>query len=1098
MNFHTDLSTPAYRTLVLAVSIAVTACGGGGENDAPFTGATNATGLPATAASSNGLAAQVETRNTNSPNDPAAEAGIAQTATLLPFTTVAGDAGSTADEPESLATFQAIKPAFKSEQVMLATQSVATSSQIVVQARAALAGNTGAQIEVRVDGNLVGTTEVRSTTYSDLTFQVASTTGAGIIDVVYVNDGTMSGEDRNLWVKSIAVNGTTYSSKDAAMSYDVGIGAAAFDGLNTLPGQEGLFWNGSLRLRLTASAIASLPTGPGYFVDQTAGSDGNVGSEAAPFKTLRRLQTVRLLTGQGFFLKCGQVWRESMALTNIQLIDGVAVAGYGSCSTTSKAVITGADNFSGSWSLAGGVWSRSLPAGTPIITRLTINGTSLRAARWPNQTDPNTAYSRIHASAGASNRVAKAEASALQSLQGRDIVGAVLHVRTSAWMIESRNVAAFDGSTGALTLDAATQYPVDPGEGYVLEGKRWMLDAAGEFFHDVATNTLYAIAPDAPTQSNMNAAEVEGSVRDTPLMLTSSSGVRVADLATRMGRKDGMLLRDMPAATVERIESTGNGRAGVSLIQDASKSGPIIRSSTFSNNWVLGIDALYAGSAQITANNVNATGTVAANGWSQAAIAVGPGASVIDNTVDGSAYHGIRFSGSNGSIVRGNTITNYCKRLSDCGGIYTWNGAKTTASQASIVESNQVLAAKANTDGAAGFGIEVVVGVFLDDYATGVTVRNNLIYGTPLGIEVHNGWSNTIEYNRVWLPTKAALVAAMDQNDKDWMVGNIFRGNQIVPMKTGSAMFPAMPTFQESHPIWFFNNLSGSTSISAGSNVFTGNQVVRLDGSLDGAHAWIRSNTEDTKMNSATWARFNTADAPTATPLTFAMYTLVLGPELVRGGSFDAGIGAWTTWFGASTTPGSVQASSGGAGCTGNCMRLLPGTNTDYLASPPFSMTANTPHVFSYVARLDQAATLRFPYIGRDATPYDSMATGAFSSSSKLSGVADEVIRYEGFFTAKASDPARVNLQSKTVGVPVFFDNVSVRELQGFSFSTAADWSALAYAPKSGTRTVSCSSLGWGNNCAIVTVDGTPVTLPTTLAAGTQQLYLRADSPWRR
>ena len=126
------------------------------------------------------------------------------------------------------------------------------------------------------------------------------------------------------------------------------------------------------------------------------------------------------------------------------------------------------------------------------------------------------------------------------------------------------------------------------------------------------------------------------------------------------------------------------------------------------------------------------------------------------------------------------------------------------------------------------------------------------------------------------------------------------------------------------------------------------------------------------------------------------------------------------------------------------------------------------------------------------------MATGPFSSSSKLSGVAGELIRYEAFFTAKANDPAQVYLPSKTVGVPVFYDNVSVRELTGFSFSTAADWSALAYAPRSGGRTVTCASLGWGSNCAAVGLDGAPVSLPATLAAGTQQLFLRADSVWRR
>lgn len=976
---------------------------------------------------------------------------------------------------------------------------VASASDIIVQARASVSGGVGALMEVRVDGQLVGSTEVRSSTYTSYVFQVTSTSGSGVVDVVFTNDATVSGTDRNLWVKSVTINGNSYTSTDTAMRYDIGAGTAAFDGQNTLPGQEGLFWNGSLRLTLpTTAAAAAAVSGDGYFIDQSIGSDANIGSAAAPFKTLARLQSVRLLAGQGIYLKCGQTWRESLALSDTQLVDRATVAGYGSCSPASKAVISGADNFSGGWTLSGNIWSRGVPAGTPQIARLTVNGTSLRTARWPNQVGAGSSYALTPAGSPSSATVVRTGASDLSTLTGRDLVGAVLHARTSAWMIETRKVASFDGTAGVITLDSATKFPIDASEGYVLEGKRWMLDAPGEFFHDVASNTLFVIAPDAATQAALNAAVVEGAVRDTPLTLARRTGIRVTNIATRMGRADGMVLQDVPEAIVDGVESSVNGRAGISLVQDQTKIGPTVRNSLFNNNWLLGIDAQFTAGAQIVANAVSATGTVSTSGWSQAAIAAGPGASVQDNTVDGSAYHGIRFSGSNGSMVSGNTVTNYCLRLADCGGIYAWNGAKTVVNQTSTVEANQVLAAKANADGATGFGIDVVAGIFLDDFVSGVTVRNNLLYGAPYGIEVHNGWSNTIEYNRVWLATKAALVALMDQNDKDWMVGNIFRANQIVPVKTGSAVFPAMPTFQESYPIWFFNNLSGSGSISSGTNTFTGNQVVRLDGSLDGVHTWVRSNTQDLKMSSASWAQFNPADARTATPLTFAMYTLVLGSEMVRSGTFDAGLGDWGTWFGVSAAPGSVQASSGGAGCTGTCMRLLPGTNNDYLASPPFSMRANALHVFSYSARLEQAATLRFPYIGRSVPPYDSMATGAFSSSSKLSGVAGEVVRYEGFFTAKASDPARVYLQSKTVGVPVYFDNVSVRELQGFSFSTAADWSALAYAPKSSARTVSCSSLGWGSTCAVVTVDGTPVTLPTTLAAGTQQLLLRADSIWRR
>ena len=48
----------------------------------------------------------------------------------------------------------------------------------------------------------------------------------------------------------------------------------------------------------------------------------------------------------------------------------------------------------------------------------------------------------------------------------------------------------------------------------------------------------------------------------------------------------------------------------------------------------------------------------------------------------------------------------------------------------------------ANAEGAFGFGTEVVAGIFLDDFASGVVVRNNMVYGAPIGVQLHNGFSN--------------------------------------------------------------------------------------------------------------------------------------------------------------------------------------------------------------------------------------------------------------------------------------------------------------------------------------------------------------------
>ena len=1016
----------------------------------------------------------------------------ALSAALLPPPTTRTDGGAVAAAAASATASVGSDEGLKTAQGV-----TAATSQVVVLARANLAGNVGAQMELRAAGRLLGNTEVRATSLQAYTFSVPALTNTSVIDIVYTNDEMVSGVDRNLWVDSISIDGKTIAATASTVRYDVGAGAAAFDGINVLPGQSGMFWNGALRVTLQAAGVGAVP-GAGVYVDQAAGNDANPGTLAAPWKTLANLATVRIAAGQGVFLQCGQTWRESLQLSATQLADGTTIAGYGSACSTSRAVVSGADNFSGGWTQSGNVWSRAVPQGTPQITRLFINGQSQRTARWPNASAASQGYALTAAGSATSTTAATANAADRATLGSKDLTGATIHIRTKAWMIESRPLGSYNATNGALSFAPAMQYEADAGEGYILEGKLWMLDAPGEFVHDAAAGRLYVYAADATTQANLIAALVEGSVRDTPVALSQAANVRVSGIAARMGRTNGIELLNMPGAVVENIEASGNARAGIRLAQDATKAGPTVRASRFDNNWMLGIDATFAGASLITSNTITATGTIAANGWSQGAIRADAGAKVLDNLIDGSAYHGIHFSGTGGSQITGNTVAGYCLRLADCGGIYTWNGGKTSANQSSIVEANQVLASTANAEGATGFGTEVVAGIFLDDFAAGVTIRNNMVYGALIGVQVHNGFSNIVEGNKLWLPTVVALLATMDQNDKDWMVGNVFRNNQIVPLKTGAAVFPATPIFQESYPIWFFNNVSGSAGITSGSNVFTGNQVVRLDGSLDGVHAWIRSNTQDLKLSSATWATFNPTDARTATPLTFAMHTLLFGPEMVTGGNFDTGLGPWSTWFGTSPTPGSAQAISGGAGCTGTCMQLLPGTTTDYLSSPPFSLKPNAPYLYTYTARLAQAATLRYPYIGRAVTPYDSMATGPFSSSSKLSGVAGEVIRYEGFFTAKASDPAQVFLQSKTVGVPVFYDNVSVRELTGYSFSTAADWSALAYAPRSGGRTVTCASLGWGSNCAAVGLDGTPVSLPATLAAGTQQLFLRADSIWRR
>jgi len=108
-------------------------------------------------------------------------------------------------------------------------------------------------MQLRVNGVVVAEWTVNSTSYADYTAQ-APLAGDDQVDVAFTNDycvpsGCANG-DRNLWVDYIVVNGQTIQAESSQVRYDRGAGEAAYDGRDVIPGQEGMYWNGALRVRV--------------------------------------------------------------------------------------------------------------------------------------------------------------------------------------------------------------------------------------------------------------------------------------------------------------------------------------------------------------------------------------------------------------------------------------------------------------------------------------------------------------------------------------------------------------------------------------------------------------------------------------------------------------------------------------------------------------------------------------------------------------------------------------------------------------------------------------------------------------------------------
>ena len=991
---------------------------------------------------------------------------------------------------------------------------------IVLRAASSVVSGNGALLQLRYKGLVIASAEVRSATPTDLVFKVPTRIDGGLLDVVFSNAAFASGSDpaRQLTLAAVLVNGTSFSPTAAGVSYDLGPGLSAFDGVTVLPGTTTLTMVGALRLPMPAASqigatsfgsASMLSADPGPYVDASTGLDSQTGTLERPFKTLARLQSLQLLAGENVHLRCGGTWRETLSLGAPQLADGTQIVAYGSdCTSSSRPTISGADRFDGAWIKSGSTWSRAVPLSTPKITRLVMGSTVMIPAQWPN-----VGAAPVLTQAGQPlDRgrfwIGPVEAAALV---GRDLKNAGVMLRTQAWRTEAALVAN-QGSTGnEMVLAAQAEYAAAAGSAWLLQGKLWMLDAPGEFFHDTAAGRLYVIptAADAALDLNSASVTIEGSVRDLGLSLQERSRLVVRGLTLRLARQDGLRLTDAPDALVTDIESRDHGGAGLRLWQwralAAGAAGPRVENSLFTGNDESGIDANHTRNARISANRVLNTGTGLATGPVMAALWAGPGAQVENNLVDGAGYVGIAFSSQAGSLVARNEVSAYCQRLSDCGAIYSWTAPSEVSNlQAALIDGNRISGTLAASTGSAGASHDVVVGIYLDDLTQRVVVRNNLLHGMPMGIFLHNASYNTVEGNRIWLPGQVALWANMDRLDADWMTGNVFRNNQIVPQvraETASAATSGgLPQFNTAQAVWFWHSLNGEAALSAGRNTFSGNRVVQLQGPL-AAHALLRGPLGERYVDALEWQGLQSAEGSPQRPARFAPLNVALGPELVQNGQFDAGLAPWVSYRNPSGTGFSALAVSSLAGCTGPCASFTAGHRGDLLASPPFVMRPGAAHLYRVTAAMPatSSAILAPAYISRETTPWDAMSDSrGFASYGPRRAAAAETLSYEAFFVPKEAALSRVNLQLETLRVAVGLDTVSVREISSYTAARVTDWAALAYAPTGAARTLGCAELGWSSGCSAIDLDGLPVALPLSLAAGTERLLLRADSNFRR
>jgi len=104
-------------------------------------------------------------------------------------------------------------------------------------------------MQLRIDGQLRAEWNVSSTT-TDYRYNIDLCSGNHKVDIVFINDCYAGSVDRNLYIHFLEVGGKTYYPTDSNVTYDMGVGRLAFDGLDVVAGRNLMNVSGALRFSI--------------------------------------------------------------------------------------------------------------------------------------------------------------------------------------------------------------------------------------------------------------------------------------------------------------------------------------------------------------------------------------------------------------------------------------------------------------------------------------------------------------------------------------------------------------------------------------------------------------------------------------------------------------------------------------------------------------------------------------------------------------------------------------------------------------------------------------------------------------------------------
>ena len=513
-----------------------------------------------------------------------------------------------------------------------------------------------------------------------------------------------------------------------------------------------------------------------YYVS-TSGSDGAPGSLSSPFRTIQHAASLAQ-PGDTVVVR-GGTYRETVRPARSGTSSApITFKRYGSERVTVSGanVVTGWSAYRDSIFKAGQSWD--LGAGK---NQVFVDGKMMIEARWPN-TSLDLNHPKKAAADGISVTTPGANP-ATATLTDSDLTqsagtwdGATIHIMPGhGWVGETGTVS--HSERGRLTytympLDQKNQVP-RAGDEYYLTGKFVALDAAGEWFRDPATRTLYLRTP---TSDNPASHTIEVKRRDYAFDLRSRSYIDVqgfnlfAASITSSGGSKRLRLSGLNASYVSHFtlepDPWGHQQrpqgSGIELLGTDS----ILRDSTIT--YSAGNGALLGGSRNRVENCV--ISNVDYNAGDEAGVyTLGTGHVVQSNTIFSAGRSGVVHRYSPAAKILHNVIHDVMLQTTDGGGTYTWgsDGADSGGNPTEIAY-NVIYNVHS-----AGFG---AAGIYLDNSSRHHVVHHNLVYNSDYGLKMNPPNPDNFIYNNTLVGSKAAVASSGTRE----MPGSVFKNNLFI------------------------------------------------------------------------------------------------------------------------------------------------------------------------------------------------------------------------------------------------------------------------------------------------------------------------------